>query len=147
VNNNKSTVRLLKRYINGVARYFYRTTGYPTLHCHKASSNSCDADLNGWYEPEGFIEVKIPSAVYSVDLHRYTIAVDQLVSQAELADELAVNYQKRLAHAENEIRVYAALQRQAARRQPTGRSGQPFRTPTAAGRRREGPRGRARLGR
>ena len=41
----------------------------------------------------------------------------------------------------------AALQRQAARRQPAGKSGQPFRTPTAAGRRREGPRGRARPGR
>jgi hypothetical protein len=32
-----------------------------------------------------------------------------LVSQAELADELAVNYQKRLAYAENEIRVYRLI--------------------------------------
>ena len=33
VANNKSTVRLLKRYIIGVEKYFNRTTGYPTLHC------------------------------------------------------------------------------------------------------------------
>ena len=43
---------------------------------------------------------------------------------------------------QTELQQHAALQRQAARRQPAGRSGQPFRTPTAAGRRREGPRGR-----
>ena len=48
---------------------------------------------------------------------------------------------------QTELQQHAALQRQAARRQPAGRSGQPFRTPTAAGRRREGPRGRARPGR
>jgi hypothetical protein len=48
---------------------------------------------------------------------------------------------------QTELQQHAALQWQAARRQPAGRSGQPFRTPTAAGRRREGPRGRARPGR
>ena len=48
---------------------------------------------------------------------------------------------------QTELQQHAALQRQAARRQPAGRSGQPFRTPTAAGRRREGPQGRARPGR
>ena len=31
--NNRSTVRFLQRYIIGVEKYFYRTTGYPTLHC------------------------------------------------------------------------------------------------------------------
>eukprot|EP01046_Picozoa_sp_COSAG06_P001525 COSAG06_NODE_50_length_28525_cov_88.227010_23_plen_205_part_00 len=76
-----------------------------------AGSAPCDADLDGWYEPKGFIDVQIPSGVCSVDLHRYTIAADQLVNQAELADELAVNYQKRLAHAENEVRVYKAITR------------------------------------
>jgi hypothetical protein len=48
---------------------------------------------------------------------------------------------------QTELQQHAALQRQAARWQPAGRSRQPFRTPTAAGRRREGPRGRARPGR
>ena len=48
---------------------------------------------------------------------------------------------------QTELQQQAALQRQAARRQPAGTSGQPFRTLTAAGRRREGPRSRARPGR
>ena len=48
---------------------------------------------------------------------------------------------------QTELQQQAALQRQAAGRQPAGRSRQPFRTPTAAGRRREGPRGRGRPGR
>ena len=48
---------------------------------------------------------------------------------------------------QTELQQHAALQWQAARRQPADRSGQPFRIPTAAGWRREGPRGRARPGR
>jgi hypothetical protein len=48
---------------------------------------------------------------------------------------------------QTELQQQAALQRQAARRQPAGRSGWPFRTPTADCRRREGPQGRARPGR
>ena len=75
----------------------------------KASGNSCDADLDGWYEPKVFIDVQIPTGVCSVDLHRYEIAADQLVNQAELADELVVNYQRQLAHAENEVRIYKEI--------------------------------------
>jgi hypothetical protein len=77
----------------------------------KAGGNSCDADLDGWYEPKVFIDVQIPTGVCSVDLHRYTIAADQLVNQAELADELVVNYQRQLAHAENEVRIYKEIAR------------------------------------
>jgi hypothetical protein len=39
---------------------------------------------------------------------------------------------------QTELQLQATLQRQAARRQPVGTSGQPFRTPTTADRRREG---------
>ena len=77
-----------------------------------ASGSSCDEDINGWYQPKRFINVRIPSAVHSVDLHRYTIAADLLVSQAELSDEIAVNYQRQLDWAEKEIRVYKQISRQ-----------------------------------
>jgi len=77
----------------------------------KAGGNSCDADLDGWYELKDFIDVQIPTGVCSVDLHRYAIAADQLVNQAELADELVVNYQRQLAHAENEVRIYKEIAR------------------------------------
>ena len=77
----------------------------------KAGGNSCDEDLDGWYEPKVIIDVRIPTRVCSVDLHRYAIAADQLVNQAELADELVVNYQRRLAHAEKEVRIYKDIAR------------------------------------
>ena len=77
----------------------------------KAGGNSCDEDLDGWYEPKVIIDVRIPTRVCSVDLHRYAIAADQLVNQAELADELVVNYQRQLAHAEKEVRIYKEIAR------------------------------------
>jgi hypothetical protein len=89
----------------------YDPDGQGIIRVFKAGGNSCDADLDGWYEQKVFIDVRIPTRVRSVDLHRYEIAADQLVNQAELADELVVNYQRQLAHAEKEVRIYKEIAR------------------------------------
>eukprot|EP01046_Picozoa_sp_COSAG06_P021978 COSAG06_NODE_1679_length_8738_cov_49.835050_9_plen_126_part_00 len=60
-----------------------------------------------WWRPAGS---SLPRSLRGE--HHYTVAADLLVvSQAKLADALAVSYQKRLAHAENEIRVYKRISR------------------------------------